>query len=194
LAHCIHKYHYNFGPEDHSNVYVSDLKLILNAARGKGSEIKKNHHLQRRRGKKVVPDYDVFKQYKRVGYMGKRMGKIESGTSIKRGCQRHFYAKQVYMDNSLCQLIYKEITHANKNGDRCHGVNIAGFRHALGTTLSAQKKDEPLPWSTCSCSARIILGLRSIVVPMRAPTDINCKINIHMIPTIHYKYDRKEND
>jgi hypothetical protein len=81
LAHCIHRYHYNFGPEDHSNVYVSDLKLILNAARGKGSEIKRNHHLQRRRrGKKVVPDYDVFKQYKRVGYMGKRMGKIESGT------------------------------------------------------------------------------------------------------------------
>jgi hypothetical protein len=51
-----------------------------------------------------------------------------------------------------------------------------------------------LPWSTCSCSARIILGLKSIVAPMRAPTHINCKINIHMIPTIHCKYDRKEKD
>lgn len=60
-----------------------------------------------------------------------------AGTSIKRGCMRHFYAKQVYMDNSLCQLIYRETKHANKNGDRCHGVNVAGFRHALGTTLYA---------------------------------------------------------
>ena len=90
----------------------------------------------------MVPDYDAFRQHKRVGHTGKRMGKIESGMSIKRGCQRHFYAKQVYMDNSLCQLIYKETTHANKNGDICHGVNVAGFRHALGRTLSVQKKDE----------------------------------------------------
>jgi hypothetical protein len=118
--------------------------------------------------------------------------KLNSGTSIKRGCQKHFYAKQMYMDISLCQLIYRETTHANKNGDRFHGVNVVGFRHALGTTLSAQKKNEPLPWSTCSCSARIILGLRSIVAPMRAPTDINCKINIHMIPTIHCKYNMKK--
>jgi hypothetical protein len=52
----------------------------------------------------------------------------------------------------------------------------------------------PLPWSTCLCSVIIIMGLRSIVAPIRAPIDINCKINIHMIPTIHCKYDRKEND
>ena len=46
------------------------------------------------------------------------------------------------MDNSLCQLIYRETTHANKNGDRCHGVNVAEFRHALGTTLFVQKNNE----------------------------------------------------
>jgi hypothetical protein len=103
----------------------------------------KSSFAKKKRGKKVVPDYDAFRQHKRVVH--KRMGKNESGTSIKRGCQRHFYAKQVYMDNSLCQLIYRETTHANKNGDRCHGVNVARFRHALGTTLSTQKKDEPLP-------------------------------------------------
>jgi hypothetical protein len=57
---------------------------------------------------------------------------------------------------------------------------------------SAQKKDKPLHWSTCSCSARIILDMRSIVALMRAPIDINCKINIHMILTIHCKYDRKK--
>jgi hypothetical protein len=32
LAYCIHRYHCNFGPEDHSNVYVSVLKSILNTA------------------------------------------------------------------------------------------------------------------------------------------------------------------
>ena len=52
----------------------------------------------------------------------------------------------------------------------------------------------PLPWSTCSCSARNILSLRSIVSPIRAPTDIDCEIDIHMIPTIHCKYNRKEKD
>jgi hypothetical protein len=140
----------------------------------------------------VVPDYDAFRQHKRVGLRAREWEKIESGMSIKRGCHKHFYAKQIYMDISLCQLIYRETTYANKNGNRCHGVNVARFRHALGTTLSAQKKDEPLPWSTCSYSARIILGLRSIVAPMRAPTDNNCKINIHMIPTIHCKYNRKK--
>jgi hypothetical protein len=106
---------------------------------------KKLSSATKKRGKKVVPDYDAFRQHKRVGHTGKRMEKIKSGTSIKRGCQKHFYAKQIYMDISLCQLIYRETTHANKNGDRCHGVNVARFRHALGTTLSAQKKDEPLP-------------------------------------------------
>jgi hypothetical protein len=101
LAHYIHRYHCNFGPKDHSNVYVSDLKLILNAAqRRKKQNQEKSSFAKKKRGKKVVPDYDAFRQHKRVVH--KRMGKIESRTSIKRGCQRHFYAKQVYMDNSLC--------------------------------------------------------------------------------------------
>jgi hypothetical protein len=41
-------------------------------------------------------------QHRKTGQKKKRIGKIASRTSIKRGCQCHFVAKQLYMDNSLC--------------------------------------------------------------------------------------------
>lgn len=61
---------------------------------------------------------------------------------MKRGCLRHFIAKQNYLDNSLCQLVYKISEHVNSNGDQCHGVAVAGFKHSMGTCLSDKKKSE----------------------------------------------------
>ena len=42
--------------------------------------------------------------------------------------------------NSLCQLIYENIEHANKSRDPCHGSMVAGFRHAFGSNLSDEMK------------------------------------------------------
>ena len=67
---------------------------------------------------------------------------IASGMSIKHRCQCHFIAKQLYMDNSLCQLIYKCSEHTNKNGDQCHGTMVAGFQNVLGGSLSVKRKDK----------------------------------------------------
>ncbi len=56
--------------------------------------------------------------------------------SIKRGCQRAFIAKQPYLDQSLCQLIYLSVEHKNKEGEvYCHWKDV-GYWHALGSQLS----------------------------------------------------------
>jgi len=49
--------------------------------------------------------------------------------SIKRGCQRAFIAKQPYLDQSLCHLIYLSVEHKNKEGEICHGTDV-GYQHA----------------------------------------------------------------
>ncbi len=54
--------------------------------------------------------------------------------SIKRGCQRAFIAKQPYLDQSLCHLIYLSVEHKNKEGEICHGIDV-GYQHALGSQL-----------------------------------------------------------
>ncbi len=60
--------------------------------------------------------------------------------SIKRGCQRSFIAKQPYLDHSICQLIHLHAEHKNKMGELCHGKNVFGFHHALGSQLSNAMK------------------------------------------------------
>jgi hypothetical protein len=57
------------------------------------------------------------------------------GMSIKRGCQRSFIAKQPYLDHTICQLIYLRAKHKNKLGEVCHGKNVIGFQHTLGSQL-----------------------------------------------------------
>jgi hypothetical protein len=46
--------------------------------------------------------------------------------SIKRGCQKAFIAKQPYLDHNLCQLMYLNAKHKNKEGGVCHGKNVVG--------------------------------------------------------------------
>jgi hypothetical protein len=58
-----------------------------------------------------------------------------AGMSIKRGCQKSFIAKQPYLDHNICQLIYLHAKHKNKMGELCHGKNVLGFCHALGSQL-----------------------------------------------------------
>ena len=66
----------------------------------------------------------------------KRTSRLQAGLSSKWGCQWNFVAKQLYMDNTLCEIQYHEINHFNKAGQTCHGSSFAGFRHLLGARLS----------------------------------------------------------
>jgi hypothetical protein len=67
LSHYIHRYHCNFGPEDYSNIYVSDMQSNLNAAqRRRKQNQERSSFAKKKRGKKVVPEYDAFRQHKRA--------------------------------------------------------------------------------------------------------------------------------
>ena len=68
--------------------------------------------------------------------MGKRIG----GFSIKRGCMNCFVAKQLYLDPSLCMLVYENTMHFNARGEHCHGSMVSGFRYALGTGILEEMK------------------------------------------------------
>ncbi len=76
--------------------------------------------------------------------------------SIKHGCQRSFIAKQPYLDHNICQLKHLHAKHKNKMGELCHGKNVFGFRHALGSQLSnalkahlmGLNKTRFVPWSS----------------------------------------------
>lgn len=60
--------------------------------------------------------------------------------SVKRGCQCSFVAKQPYLDNSLCDIVYHNMHHVNAKGEVCHGAPIGGLRHALRNGLSENMK------------------------------------------------------
>lgn len=97
---------------------------------------------KKRRGKKVISKYDVFPKNTKPNQKRTRNGKIKSGMSIKRGCQRHFHVKQPYLDNTLCQIVYKRWFHLNKAGEYCHGSATTGTRYSLQANLSVHKKDQ----------------------------------------------------
>ncbi len=60
-----------------------------------------------------------------------------SSMSIKHGCQKTFItcAKQPYLDQSLCQLIYLNAKHNKKEGQVCHGKDFLGYHHVLSSQL-----------------------------------------------------------
>ena len=97
---------------------------------------------KKRQGKKIIPDYDAMSQHQKTRQKTKKIGKFAYGTSSKCRCQCHFIAKQPYMDNSLCHLIYKCSEHTNKDGDQCHGILVVGFCNALNTSLIVKNKKE----------------------------------------------------
>ena len=61
----------------------------------------------------------------------RKASKLQAGLTSKRGCQCNFVAKQLYMDNTLCEIQYREINHFNKVGQLCHGSSFVGFMHSL---------------------------------------------------------------
>jgi hypothetical protein len=92
---------------------------------------KKNEALKKK-GTKVIPEYDEFPVTKSTAAKVKRVGRTVSGFSIKRGCLQSFVAKQSYLDPSLCMLIYENTMHFNARGEHCHGSMETGFQYALG--------------------------------------------------------------
>ena len=45
---------------------------------------------------------------------------------------RCFVAKKLYLDPSLCMLVYENTMHFNARGEHCHGSMVSGFWYALG--------------------------------------------------------------
>lgn len=128
-----------FGPQDHSNVVPEDVQAILDSTVKKKKQGTFNVS-GKRRGKKVVPEYDVFPTTQPSQAKRKRVGKTQTGRSIKRGCQCCFFAKQLYQDPTICQIIYRSSNHTNKEGHVVHGVSVAGFKDSLGSALSTEMK------------------------------------------------------
>jgi hypothetical protein len=58
------------------------------------------------------------------------------GMSIKCDCQIAFIAKQPYLDQSLCKLIYLNVEHKNKQGQVCHGKIVYGYRTPNGASIA----------------------------------------------------------
>lgn len=129
------RYHCCFGPQDNSQVVPKDMEALLDSTLKKRRKTY-NPTGKKRRGKEVIPEYDVFPTTIKVDGKIKRIGKTQRGKSIKRGFLCCFYAKQPYSDNTICQLIYRFKDHANKDGVVVHGVSVTGFKDSLGSKIS----------------------------------------------------------
>jgi hypothetical protein len=66
----------------------------------------------------------------------RRASRVQAGMTSKRGCLCNFVAKQLYMDNTLCEIQYHGMNHFNRQGQPCHGSSFASFRYSLGARLS----------------------------------------------------------
>jgi hypothetical protein len=139
LFHCYFncRYRCNFGPEDRSDIVAHDMQALL-----KSTQKKKKILQNKKRGKKVIPEYDSFPMTTSTRPKVARIGKTLAGNSVKRGCQRCFVAKKPYLDHSLCLLIYENAEHCNTAGEHCHGTMVGGFRYALGAGLSIEMKQK----------------------------------------------------
>ena len=51
-----------------------------------------------------------------------------------------FFAKQHYLDPTLCMLVYENTMHLNARGEHCHRAMVSGFRYALGAGISDEMK------------------------------------------------------
>ena len=80
---------------------------------------------------------DAAKTPKRIT----RIGKVQSGMSIKRGCQCYFVAKQLLIDEKLCTIHFHEMRHVKKDRTATHGVEFGGQRASLSGRLSTTTKD-----------------------------------------------------
>jgi hypothetical protein len=135
MLHC--RYRCNFGPEDKSDIVPDDMQALLKSTQKKNKQAMVH---KKKRGRKVVPEYDSFPVTTSIRPKATRIGKTVAGYSVKRGCQRCFVAKKPYLDHSLCLLIYENAEHLNAAGEHCHGTMVCGFRYALGAGVSEEMK------------------------------------------------------
>ena len=69
-----------------------------------------------------------------------RVGKVQAGMSMKRGCQCNFVAKQLLVDETLCTIQFHCMDHTNKEGKACHGAQFGSQRAGLSGHLSHATK------------------------------------------------------
>jgi hypothetical protein len=107
-------------------------KLLLS------TQQKRKHHqvnetTSKKKGKKALVEFPEFRQQSQLNIC---ISKIMFNMSIKHGCQRTFIAKQPYLDQNLYQLIYLTTKHKNTQGQVCHGKDVIGYCHVLGSQMS----------------------------------------------------------
>jgi hypothetical protein len=121
---------------------MKDMKGLLQAEQQRRRKKIKTSLEKKRKGKKITLDFNAMSTDKITGQKKPRIGQKTTGMSMKRGCQRHFLAKQNYMDTTLCHLVYKVMEHVNYHGEQCHGLMLAGFKHSMGSSLSENMKQK----------------------------------------------------
>jgi hypothetical protein len=70
----------------------------------------------------------------------RRVAKIPTGLTMKRGCHYFFVAKQLYVDMTLCELQHHCWDHKNLEGHPVHGSTYEGFRHSFGAYLTSKTR------------------------------------------------------
>jgi hypothetical protein len=70
----------------------------------------------------------------------RRIAKLTTGLTRKRGCQYFFVAKQLYVDQSLYEIQHHSWDHSNPSGQLAHGSSFEGFRHSFGAHLSSKTR------------------------------------------------------
>jgi len=89
---------------------------------------KQKHHqvneTSKKKGKKTLVEFPKSNQQSQQKI---HISKTMFGMSIKCGCQIAFIAKQPYLDQSFCKLIYLSVKHKNKQGQVCHGKDVFGY-------------------------------------------------------------------
>ena len=156
------RYRCNFGPEDMSVVVPVDMQALLKSTQQRTT---KKNEAPKKKGKKVIPEYDAFPVTRSTSAKVKRVGKSVSGFSIKRGCLRSFVAKQSYLDPDLCVLVYENTMHVNARGKHCHGSMVTGFRYALGAGISEDMK--------CKITKMHVLGLSPAQIMQQHTKEVN---------------------
>lgn len=128
-------YHCFFGLLDNSHLVPKDMEPLLDSTLKKRKNTYE-HTSKNRRGKKVVPKYDVFPTTVKTKGQKKQIGKTWTCKPIKSGYLCGFYAKQPYSYNMICYLIYRHSDHLKKDKLVVHNVSVTGFKDNLGSTIS----------------------------------------------------------
>ena len=112
-----------------------------------------------------------------------RVGKIQAGMSIKRGCQCNFVAKQLLLDESLCTIHFHCMTHTNKDGKPCHGTEFGGQRAGLSGRLSMTTKQWIADTLRSGKSLAQVIAEHKSVVMQGALNNLPATRDTFIIPT-----------